>query len=143
MKHYTYLILLLFLTSSCATIVSGATDEVSVNSEPQKEIQLTCHSFGQKGLNEIVFNIDLKKKTMKLVGHGEDLKVVVFNEDLIIGFIDQKNYFKKRYYSINRKSGSMKAAWCSADDKECLLYISLSIRIHENKKCEVIKDSLF
>jgi hypothetical protein len=46
--------------------------EASFNPEPQQEIQLTCHSFGQKGLNEIVFNIDLKKKTMKLVGHGEE-----------------------------------------------------------------------
>ncbi len=107
------------------------------------ETRLTCHSFGQKGLNEIVFNIDLEKQTMKLVGHGENLNVVVFNEDLIIGYIDQKDYFNKRYYSINRKSGAMKATWCSADDNECLLFLSISVRIHENKECEVIKDSLF
>jgi len=109
-----------------------------------KEIQLTCHSLGQKGLNEIVFNIDLKNKKMKLAGLGEELKVAIFDEDFIVGFIKGNTYFNKRYYSINRKSGTMKSAECAfKNEGGCLLNLFTSIGGQEVKKCEVIKGSLF
>ncbi|MCH7499239.1 MAG: hypothetical protein IH886_04415 [Nitrospinae bacterium] len=109
-----------------------------------KEIQLTCHSLGQKGINEIVFNIDLKEKKIKLAGLSEDLKVIIFNEDFIIGFLGGNDNFNKTYYSINRKSGFLKSSECYIkDEKTCLLRILTSFRPQQYKKCEVIKDSLF
>jgi len=58
MKNYTYLILLLFLTSSCATIISGTTQEVTFNSEPQ-DVEVTV---GGKVLGKTPLTIQLDKK---------------------------------------------------------------------------------
>ena len=63
MKNRTYLILLLFLTSACATIVAGTTDEVTFNSEPQG-VQVTA---GGKVLGKTPMTIQLDKKSGQVV----------------------------------------------------------------------------
>jgi len=63
MKHYAYLIFLLFLTNSCATIVSGTTQEVSFNSEPQ-DVEVTV---GGKVIGKTPLTIQLDKKSGQAV----------------------------------------------------------------------------
>lgn len=111
-----------------------------------KEIQLTCHSLDLKRLDEVVFDIDLKNKKIKLAGLNKDLKVILFKKDFIIGFLSVEK-FNKMYYSINRKSGILKSSACYIEDekgeKECLLHALASLGLQQYRKCEVIKGSLF
>ena len=59
MKNYAYFIFLLFLTNSCATIISGTTQEVSFNSEPQ-DVEVTV---GGKVIGKTPLTIQLDKKS--------------------------------------------------------------------------------
>jgi len=63
MKHYIYLIFLLFLANSCATIVSGTTDEMSFNSEPQG-VEVTV---GGKIIGKTPLTVQLDKKSEQIV----------------------------------------------------------------------------
>jgi len=63
MKHYAYLIFLLFLTNSCATLMSGTTQEVTFNSEPQ-DVEVTV---GGKVIGKTPFTIQLDKKSGQTV----------------------------------------------------------------------------
>jgi len=59
MKQYAYLIFLLFLTNSCATLISGTTQEVTFNSEPQ-DVEVTV---GGKVIGKTPLTIQLDKKS--------------------------------------------------------------------------------
>ena len=56
MKNFIYLTLLLFLASACATIVSGTTQEVTFDSEPQG-VQVTVSG---KVVGKTLFDVSQK-----------------------------------------------------------------------------------
>jgi PEGA domain-containing protein len=62
-KNYAYLIFLVFLTTSCATIISGSTQEVSFNSEPQG-VEVTV---GGKVIGKTPVTLQMDKKSGQMV----------------------------------------------------------------------------
>lgn len=70
MKSYIYLCLfiLLFMVNSCATIVSGTTDEVTFNSEPQG-VEVTV---GGKVIGKTPLTVQLDKKSGQSVEFNLD-----------------------------------------------------------------------
>lgn len=63
MRNFIYLTLLLFLASACATIISGTTQEVTFDSEPQG-VQVTVNA---KVLGKTPFAVQLDKKADQTV----------------------------------------------------------------------------